>query len=101
MIEAVSAQSWRVGGVASRLMPPTIIAWDSFQARARPLPRLPRRARGSLKRPPKTSPNGGNNDLSRLRCRRRPSDQPQNRHLLKRTVEHAEADKRFARAGVA
>jgi putative ABC transport system substrate-binding protein len=39
-------------------MPPTIIAWDSFQARARPLPRLPRRARGSLKRPPKTSPNG-------------------------------------------
>ena len=43
-------------------MPPTIIAWDSFQARARPLPRLPRRARGSLKGPPKTSPNGANND---------------------------------------
>src|SRR5215471_15657797 len=60
-------------------MPPTIIAWDSFQARARPLPRLPRRARGSLKRPPKTSPNGANNDCPRLRCRRQPSDQPQDR----------------------
>src|SRR5262245_14376182 len=60
-------------------MPPTIIAWDSFQARARPLPRLPRRARGSLEQPPKTSPNGANNDCPRLRCRRQPSDQPQDR----------------------
>src|SRR5215471_11762470 len=60
-------------------MPPTIIAWDSFQARARPLPRLPRRARGSLKRPPKTSPNGANNDCPRLWCRRQPSDQPQDK----------------------
>src|SRR5262245_37346513 len=60
-------------------MPQTIIAWDSFQARARPLPRLPRRARGSLEQPPKTSPNGANNDCPRLRCRRQPSDQPQDR----------------------
>src|SRR5215831_15952811 len=67
------------GRAASRLMPPTIIAWDSFQARARPLPRLPRRARGSLEQPPKTSPNGANNDCPRLRCRRQPSDQPQDR----------------------
>src|SRR5262249_44545779 len=28
-------------------MPPTITAWDSFQARARPSPRFPRRAGGS------------------------------------------------------
>src|SRR5215831_20063007 len=60
-------------------MPPTILAWDSFQARARPLPRLPRCARGSLKRPPKTSPNGANNDCPRLRRRRQPSDQSQDR----------------------
>src|SRR5499425_2433355 len=60
-------------------MPPTIIAWDSFQARARPLPRLPRRALRSLERPPTQSPNGANNDYPRLRCSRQPSDQPQDR----------------------
>ena len=47
MIETVSASSWRAGGAASRLTPPMITAWDCFQARARPLPRSPRRARGS------------------------------------------------------
>ena len=50
---------------------PTITAWDCFRARARPLPRSPRRARGPHKRPPKTSANGANNDCPRLRCRRR------------------------------
>jgi hypothetical protein len=49
MIEAVSASSWRAGGAASRLTPPTITAWDCFRVRARPLPRLPRRVRGSAK----------------------------------------------------
>jgi hypothetical protein len=65
-IEAVSALSWRAGGAASRLTPPTITDWGCFRARARPLPRSPRRARGSPNRPPKTSPNGANNDCPRL-----------------------------------
>jgi hypothetical protein len=34
MIEAVSASSWRAGGAASRLTPPTITAWDCFRVRA-------------------------------------------------------------------
>src|SRR5258708_1523653 len=62
MIEAVSASSWRAGGAASRLTLPTITAWGYFRALARPLPRLPRHARGSAKRPPKPSPHGTNND---------------------------------------
>jgi hypothetical protein len=53
-------------GAASRHMPPTITALDCFRARVGPLPRLPRRARGSPRRPPKTSPNGTNNDFPRL-----------------------------------
>src|SRR5215813_10226422 len=64
MIEALSASSWRAGGAASRLTPPTIRAWDCFGARAKPPPRSPWRARGSPKRPPKTSPKGANNDRS-------------------------------------
>src|SRR5262252_4874860 len=47
MMEVVSVSSWRAGGVASRLTPPTITAWGCFRALARPLPRSPRRARGS------------------------------------------------------
>src|SRR6266436_1289995 len=69
MIEAVSASSWRAGGAASRPTPPMITAWDCFGARARPLPRSPRRARGSPKRPSKIRPTGANNDCPRLRCR--------------------------------
>src|SRR5260370_37254282 len=46
-----------------------ITAWDCFGARARPLPRSPRRARGSPKRPSKIRPTGANNDCPRLRCR--------------------------------
>src|SRR6476660_7626176 len=55
MIEAVSASSWLAAGAASRLTPPTITAWDYFRARAKPLPRSPRRARGSPKTSPKTA----------------------------------------------
>src|SRR6266487_1824397 len=50
MMEVVSASSWRAGGAASRLTPPTITAWGCFRARAKPLPRPKTRLRGR-KRP--------------------------------------------------
>jgi AAA domain len=87
MMEAVSASSWRAGGAASRLTPPTITAWDSFRARAKPLLRLPRRARGSSTRPPKTSPNGAKNDFPRL-CPK-----------LAAGVDHGTADDKAQRTG--
>src|SRR5262249_49996609 len=87
MMEAVSASSWRVGGAASRLTPPTITAWDCFGARAKPLPRLPPRARGSPIRPPKASPNGTNNDFPRL-CPK-----------MAAAVDHGKADDKAQRTG--
>src|SRR6266481_6875366 len=87
MMEAVSASSWRAGGAASRLTPPTITAWDCFRARAKPLPRLPRRARGSSTRPPKTSPNRAKNDFPRL-CPK-----------LAAGVDHGTADDKAQRTG--
>src|SRR5215471_9948061 len=63
MMEVVSVSSWRAGGTASRLTPPTITAWGCFRARAKPLPRSPRRACGSPRPRPK-----------RLRGRKRPED---------------------------
>src|SRR5262249_61420143 len=43
-----------------RLTPPTTTAWDYLRTRAKPLPRSPRRARGSPKTSLKTSPSEPN-----------------------------------------
>src|SRR5262252_474155 len=56
-------------------MPPTITAWDCFRARARQLPRSPRRARGLPKRPLKTSPPTMTAGADQIRA----GDQPQDR----------------------
>src|SRR5262249_24986927 len=85
MIDAVSASSWRAAGAALRLTPPTITAWDYFRTRAKPLPRSPRRARGSPETSLKTSPSE--------------ADTPRLCQELAVGVDHGEADDQTQPAG--